>query len=948
MTEPVATPISHPHHELSRPAVRIRVVSRTAELVIFAVLSIAALCVFYREIIFENRTFVAFGPPAEVMGAAPPWGFTGTVRPNPYRVDAGGSAWQLEPWARTIGLSYQDRSLPLWNPHQFFGTPLLGDAQPGAFDILRLPPMLSIHAWAWDVYYLLQALLSLGLTYGFGRSVGFRPAAATVGALGYTFCGFMFIRGNMHYAEIYHVLPGVLWGTELLVRGTLRRGLLLVAGCVALAILAGFPEATLLSLLYAASFGAFRAIWLAAAEGSWRLGVQRGLLLVMAWLIGIGVAAPMLGPVLEYVGLSFNIHSADRNLGLIALPLRSLAFLGVPYISGLPTQPLVPFDPFPVDDYSGTAVLVLAVIGVLSLRVPGRTRSIVAFALASALIWGAKLFGVPGINELGRLPVLVQMLIYIFGTPILSLSLALLAAAGVDALAIGRLPIRAILAAGVLFGGYLAFATFANWAVLINAGKPHALATLGLAGAAGVAILACAVFTSHRPALAAGAACLVVFVELAALAPRDVYSDRFDSLNQPPFVGWLQQQSQFPGQPFRVYSNDGVLYPDYASPFGLDDLRDVDALYPKRGWAFVQTFLSPSISDRYVGGWGHPELPTQLFANKWLNFSNVRFILRPAGQSPADATLAPWIISTNYPPTDAVHIDQVTIDGQRREVLVERTPGDVTYRFTPSAAQPTLTFFVGLNPLHAPGIAGEFLASIEDNGQRQLVFDETVADADGSAKQWHPGSIDLTPYIGHNVQLVLQTRSDHEIAATDWGDLRLQPQPDPNQFKQVYAGEVSIWENTQVAPRAFLVSNVRQASTSSDAVAQMQAPDFDPTTQAVVEGDVSINAVGSSSGDAVVTSYSAQQVQLNVSTPGQSLLVMTDTYYPGWSATVDGQPTPIWPTDLAFRGVVVPPGVHQVSFHYAPVSFEIGVAAAAGALVLLGLAMWQLSVRVSR
>jgi hypothetical protein len=914
-------------------AIRSRRVSTRLEIALFAVACLSVICVFYREIIFENRTFLPFGFPAEVMGPAPPWQFSGTIRANPYRLDAGGSAWQLEPWARIIGSSYRSRALPLWNPFQFFGTPLLGDAQPGALDILRLPAVLTTHAVGWDVYYLTQAALSLALTYAFVRAVGLRPEAATLAGIAYAFSGFMFIRGNMHYAEILHLLPGLLWGTELVVQGRLRSGLLILAGGVALSVFAGFPEAAVLTFLYAASYGAFRVAWLRFEAQSWTPSVQRGGLLLLAWIAGLALAAPQILPLFEYVEQSFNIHPPDRGLGLIALPLRSLAYIGVPYIAGLPTQPLAPGDLFTVDDYSGAAVVALAIFGALSLRRLGAPRQIGVFALGSALLWGGKLYGAPVIQEIGRAPMLVQTLAYIFAAPLLSFSLALLAAVSAHMLALSLIGRRIVLAAAFVFAGYLGFAVGLTWPAAMSAGQQHLLSTVGIAALAGCGALAC--LAVRRPWCAA-AACLVVAVELLALSPRDVYSDRYDSLAQPPYVTWLQHQQQLPGQPFRVFSDDGILYPDYAGAFGIDDARDIDALYPRRMWEFVHTFLSPSVSDRYVGGWGHPELPTQLFSNKWLDFTNVRFILRPAGDSPADESIAQFIVQANYPPTDAQHVAELTIDGQRREVLVQRTPGDVTYRLRPTAAQPGLTFFVGFDPNGAATSTAEFIASIDDD----VRFDQTLDGRTDSGRHWVPGHIDLTPYIGREVNLRLQTRSADATSAPAWGDLRLQPSPDPSQFKQVYSGEVSIWENTQAAPRAFLVSNVEHADSSAQAIADMQASDFDPLTQAVVEGAVSLSPGGGSPGATVITSYSPQEVQLTASTQSQALLVLTDTYYPGWTATVDGGTAPILPTDLAFRGVVVPPGTHHVTFHYAPASFQLGVAVAVAGVGLLTLTLW--------
>ena len=52
------------------------------------------------------------------------------------------------------------------------------------------------------------------------------------------------------------------------------------------------------------------------------------------------------------------------------------------------------------------------------------------------------------------------------------------------------------------------------------------------------------------------------------------------------------------------------------------------------------------------------------------------------------------------------------------------------------------------------------------------------------------------------------------------------------------------------------------------------------------------------------------------------MLVLHETYYPGWVAEIDGKPARILRADVLFRGVEVPPGRRKVVFRYAPLSFE--------------------------
>ncbi len=87
-------------------------------------------------------------------------------------------------------------------------------------------------------------------------------------------------------------------------------------------------------------------------------------------------------------------------------------------------------------------------------------------------------------------------------------------------------------------------------------------------------------------------------------------------------------------------------------------------------------------------------------------------------------------------------------------------------------------------------------------------------------------------------------------------------------------------------------------------------------------------------------------ISLTVSTPADGYLVLSEVYYPGWQATVDGQPAPILRANYAFRAVRLGPGHHTVVMSFSPPSWYIGLAVSGlTVLCLIGYVGWRLARR---
>ncbi|MFA4967307.1 MAG: YfhO family protein, partial [Candidatus Margulisiibacteriota bacterium] len=79
-------------------------------------------------------------------------------------------------------------------------------------------------------------------------------------------------------------------------------------------------------------------------------------------------------------------------------------------------------------------------------------------------------------------------------------------------------------------------------------------------------------------------------------------------------------------------------------------------------------------------------------------------------------------------------------------------------------------------------------------------------------------------------------------------------------------------------------------------------------------------------GVARIVKYEPMMIKVEVRSKNGGKLILSDNYYPGWKAYLDGKEAPIERSEYLFRAVKVPEGAHKVSFVYDPLSVKIGAA----------------------
>ena len=143
-----------------------------------------------------------------------------------------------------------------------------------------------------------------------------------------------------------------------------------------------------------------------------------------------------------------------------------------------------------------------------------------------------------------------------------------------------------------------------------------------------------------------------------------------------------------------------------------------------------------------------------------------------------------------------------------------------------------------------------------------------------------------------------------------------------------------LFENTAVLPRFFFVRETRTVASLAEARDLIEHGRIDLRQTALTEYDLPSSA---GSGSVEVSKYEPSRINLSLQASGAALLVLSETYYPGWKAWIDDQPVAIHPVDIALRGVVVPSGTHQLRMEYHPPILPISLGISAATAILLAI-----------
>jgi hypothetical protein len=918
-----------------------------------ALVLIFFLVIFYKDVVFYDKTFLIETAAAGTMPIPKggPYNYDG-VTPGFVANDPGAIAWQIEPFNKFISISFKKGDFPLWNPYAgLAGSPLLADGHTGPLEPIQFLFYITPgRFWIYvvDIQLLFRFFLAGFFCYLFAQR-------QKIGFLGSVSAGLLFMLssyfvtfGNHPQIKTETLLPLVLYGYDRLADLKDRKAVWFCALFIGWAIIAAMPESTLFPLFLGTLWYFYRSIlhWMETGR-NFSEARKTFLRYVGSTILGFFISAVYLLPFLEFVSLAKSVHSAGG--GGYAFPLSALPNLIFQVAGSFHLQ-------------IGFFALFCLIFSMLSLKDwPLSSRRHVVFFGLYAIIFILAIYDFPLTNWIRRLPVFNQIAFWKYPVPSIAFCLAILTGMFID-----RIIYFPLMHKKLLLSALLVFTVFIGLPMLGDSSKNfynyfigNSLADNALELIVGVSIvLIILIYLYGRQEVSARVMqiCLLLFVVSEPFLWRNGISrpNRIDPFQPPPFVNYLRDDNE----PFRIFGLDGILYPNVSTAYRIGDIRWLNALVPQRAFDFSTRLIQntePS-TMRFTG----TALPV---SDEMFDLLNVKYIL-DAGSSIKNtnnclmnvdvqqpyfgaATLNNLILEQNPDKKDVLLSSSLDIDGITNATLLAIPPQEFQLKLTVPEASPALYFSVGLNPEVFQSDRGDgvdFQVDLLENGNRSNLFSKYIDPKNNPCdRKWVDAIINLDQWVGKEVTLSFSTSSgpvgDSSWDWAYWGGLNWEPafelegvadgQSDYNLVYQSHG--VNIFQNENVFPRAFVVYQVVGVSDFDEAVEILSDPEVDLRQTGVVENlpmekkksiDENNQQMQSVAGSTRQVKSGELEVTVNTRAPG--LLIVTDQYYPGWKAYVDGKSTPIYAVNGIFRGVFLEEGEHKVQFKYRPLSFIIG------------------------
>jgi hypothetical protein len=841
-----------------------------------------------------------------------------------------------------------DLSRLLWCPELGAGFPLVADGVTTPFYPPHWPLLVLLHPARALTAALLLAYLASGLAMAaFVRTLGLGHAAAAVAGLVYSWSGFAV--GHAVQVNVVAGLPFLPMALLFLERGARSapaRNVALAGSSLGLQCLGGHPQVVLMTAALGVGYALVR-LWPPRVSAR---GLARPVGLAAMFVgIGAGISAVYYLPMAELARQSVRPEGGLTHASAVAyaLPIPHLVTAVSPFFffDARTGAYQGAWNPAEMAFYAGVPVLVLAAVALgLRPRDPlvrffaGAALLALLVALGDATPLHGLLHALPVVRGL-RAPARYVLLV--------DASLAVLAALGLDSLqnsggaSVLRqvrivVPLAAVLTISLpltapLWQGRLAGDGWrdAAWAE----GVPGLLAVHGWLPAFWLALTAAWLWRRPRSGAspwwpAAGA--LLVAADLSAFAATSFSTQwvRIDRVLRPDAAHALAASAArgrativIGPAPWREASDMPVVqgFRSLDAYVSLPLARH--ALYTRAFWQSDQTaggLLDAAAVTSIVDSWRRPLDPRSMLGGEEFSPRQPQASLGPEPRGREVRFLLAGVVANRLRLVTSLHeAAEIVQDAEVARVTLETTTGP-PLAFSLRAGRDTAERLFDPPVAHrqpALHLSAWSLVDRRSEGSFYLArFD------------W-PEALRLTSlriaYTAPRGRLLLFGGS---VGGPGGDVVSLSPFQREGYRRVREEDGAVLYENERARPRAFAVHRVVAASSPTEAVRRLATGEVRPEDAVVLEDPAAPAVSGAGPSRVSIRVDEPLGVDLLATMKGDGYVVLADTIYPGWRATVDGDPAPIFAANGLFRAVFVRDGSHRVRFEYRPRSLRHGAA----------------------
>jgi uncharacterized membrane protein YfhO len=130
-------------------------------------------------------------------------------------------------------------------------------------------------------------------------------------------------------------------------------------------------------------------------------------------------------------------------------------------------------------------------------------------------------------------------------------------------------------------------------------------------------------------------------------------------------------------------------------------------------------------------------------------------------------------------------------------------------------------------------------------------------------------------------------------------------------------------------------------------LSRMQEQTFEPAKEIIINEEMKepLESLKFTGQEVKIIKYEENNITMEADNPGNSMLFLSEVYYPEWKAYVDGKETKIYQAFGLFRSIYLPKGKHKIEFRWDPKIFYLGAVTSAVMLIFI---IWFILFSVSR